>query len=451
MLGRRNTRHGTSRSLSDTDIPSPMPIRPTMILPRPQSRNPDQVVEPDIDIPVMLERPQSRKAEQATEAASENTVMLKRPQLQKPEQAADSTFMLNVLSAQSSTLNSLISAQTAATIEALKLEAFGYSTPEDQEYTSAVFSIDQATTKCKTVYRTHSLSPQGLGESPSGELSLSELSTNMVQHAHAEKTTSAAQAARLSLLKPMKAAHLKIGKNEKAPSHSIIPTYDDTTDTLCWWSVAMKGPRDAAEQAILQRCSDAALEDATRDSMSTAWWNVPPGLSVINRAVAKHKSSRPVSPLEHDPRRLSTIIEVDSPIGSELERGLSPHKLDLLAALKSPRSSVSSSTTAPHSSSSTSAAKRPDSGYADLSAGLTGNGEGQVVATAPIIQPPAKACVWGRYSPNRSSASSDSSESSMSNKSSSSRYFSAKHSRVASCNVDQDGEGDIADAGGVAL
>ena len=383
----------------------------------------------------------------------ESIVMPKRPPKRAVVPTIESTFMLNALSAQTTNLQALISAQTAATIEAPKLEASAELTSEEKESASIVPRLAPVATKCKTVYRTHSFSPQGLGMSPAGEMSLSELSTSIVQNAHTEKTTSAVQADRLSMLKPMETAHLKIGKNEKAPSYSILPTYDDTTDTLCWWSVALNAPRDAVEQATLQQCSDAALEDATRASMSVAWWNVPPGLSVLNRALAKHKSSQPVSPVEHDPRRLSTIIEVDSPIGSGSNPDLSSHKLNLLSAFKSPRSSISSNTTAVRSSSSVASAKRPDSGYQNSNEDSFANVDGQGVAAAPNIQRPSKACVRDRRSPDRSSASSESNESatSMNSSSSSSRYFSAKHSPVASCNVEHDGDAEVVEAGGVAL
>ena len=430
MLSQCKIRRDTSRSTSNQDISSLTPS------------------SPKIEI---LSRPQAQNAEQSAEPIMESIVMLKRPPKQAVVPSIESTFMLNALSTQTTTLSALISSQTNASIGALKPKASEDPTLQE-EPASAVLLLGQAT-RCKTIYRTQSFSSQGLGSLPSGDMSLSELRTSMMKNAHAEKTSSTAQAARPSMPMPMEAAHLKIGKNEKSPSYSIIPTYDDTTDTLCWWSITMDGPRDAADQANLQQCSDAALEDASCASTNTAWWNVPPGLSVLNRALAKHKSSRPVSPAEHDSRRLSTIIEVDSPIGSGSNPDLSSHKLNLLSAFKSPRSSVSSTTTAAQSSSSVTSAKRPDSGYQNSNGDGFANVEGKGVAAAPSIQRPAKACVRDRRSPDRSSASSDTNESStsMNSSSSSSRYVSAKHSPVASCNVVGGGEGELAEAGGVAL
>jgi hypothetical protein len=414
----------------------------------------------------ILRRPQSHNAEQNAEPAMEDIVMLKRPKSvkQAAENAFETTLMLNALSAQTANLKALISAQTAATLEALKLDASEVATIKDQEPAYAIMPVNDVATKCKTVYRKHSFSPQGLGQSPSAELSFSKLSMNMVQNAYAEKTASAAEAARLSMLKPMEAAHLKTSKNEKAQTYSVVPTYNETTDTLCYWSVALNRPCDAAEEAILQQCSNAALEDAARASMSTEWWNVPPGLSALSRAVAKHRSPQAVSPSSTKQEypsavhRLSTIVEVDSPIntspiGSDSDRALSSHQLTLLTTLKSPRSSISSNTTAAQSSSSATSAKRPDSGYENMSADGLVTVEAQGVATVPILQRPSRAWTSDSRSPNRSSASSDSSESgpSMDSSSSSSRYFSAKHSRVPSGNVEHDGEGEVADAGGVAL
>jgi len=113
---------------------------------------------------------------------------------------------------------------------------------------------------------------------------------------------------------------------------------------LCWWSINFDSPQSLVEEKLVGTYEDAVekrdLEARYQDinehrlnasSTSPAWWEVPPGLSILARTVARKKEK----PLTTSDSLQSTRQHRFSDISSESRQVLTEHQVNLLSAFKS--------------------------------------------------------------------------------------------------------------------
>jgi hypothetical protein len=129
-------------------------------------------------------------------------------------------------------------------------------------------------TGTKVACRTLLFGPSKFGGACSQLLTFDEAMLDILQFRHDQRTEHKTQWAKKNpaTLKP----------KEKIPndnSYAMIPVYHEQSDTLCWFSVALRLPRTFAELTPV-----SLLKSSDEESRPTEWWNIPPGQSSLDRA-----------------------------------------------------------------------------------------------------------------------------------------------------------------------
>jgi len=183
---------------------------------------------------------------------------------------------------------------------------------------------DDTTISSAVVYRADHFNSDGTGR-PSEQMHLTGLMKNILSGSRQE-----------SVNKSAKRFSAKPGPKEgeffaQPSSYFILPVFDDTSNTLCWWSIAIDPPHAGVEQSKSQeRHRGIEAPDLKVDSANCAWWDVPPGLSVLARTVARRKQDSLASTDSLPATRQHRFS--NSSFGSD--QSLTDHQMNLLSSFK---------------------------------------------------------------------------------------------------------------------
>lgn len=136
-------------------------------------------------------------------------------------------------------------------------------------------------------------------------------------------------------------------------SYAILPIFNESSDTLQWWSIALGTAQscpgksqlqashgemgDHAFEAISQAKHRSKLDgivekiEVEANSVSTAWWELPPGLSVLARNVARQRKDSLTSSDSLPATRQQRFDNSSSSSATPL----SDHQVNLLSTFKS--------------------------------------------------------------------------------------------------------------------
>lgn len=184
---------------------------------------------------------------------------------------------------------------------------------------------DDTATDGAIVYRADHFNSCGTGQ-PSEQMDLTGLMKNIFSGGDRQESAN----------KFTKRFSAKPSANEttflaQPSSYVILPVFDESSDTLCWWSIAVDPPHSGAEQKKMQeRHRESHAYNLKVNSASRAWWDVPPGFSVLARTVARQRQDS----LASNDSLLSTRQHRFSNSSFGSNQSLTDHQSNLLSTLK---------------------------------------------------------------------------------------------------------------------
>lgn len=173
------------------------------------------------------------------------------------------------------------------------------------------------------VYRADHFNADGIGQ-PSEQMDLTGLMKNVFSGSRQKVWNKFAK--RFSAKPGSKEAFLA-----QPSSYAILPVFDEASDTLCWWSIAIDPPQSGEERSkIRERHRETEAYNSKVNAASRAWWDVPPELSVLARTVARARQDS-VTSTDASPSTRQHRFS-NSSFGSS--HSLTDHQSNLLSTLK---------------------------------------------------------------------------------------------------------------------